>query len=65
MTINNSCGMIASYNQFNMKGINYMKKFLDKIAATFKMSFAIRHIRLDQPNSDEDRYAMIEMFEER
>lgn len=40
-----------------------MKKILNNIANFIELTFAVRHIRLDQPARDEDLYALREMIE--
>lgn len=40
-----------------------MKKILTNIANFIELSFAVRHIRLDQPYREEDLYALREMVE--
>lgn len=39
-----------------------MKKFFDRIATIIEMSFAVKHLRLDDYTRQEDLIAMNEMF---
>jgi hypothetical protein len=46
-----------------MKGDNIMKRLFDRIAMMVEMSYAVTHIRYDQPARSEDFIAMKENYE--